>query len=199
MKTFYLIILVIVTCVLVVLNNRKIDKFHYDTSILEEGGDSYDALAIPTCYNLDLRDVKNTTEYKKIDNGDAHVLIANGHTIITVDHTGTVKMTVSLVCTDNQYKQIVYEETELGRAHTVDGEAIYVRLYIEPIKSESKELVDIDRDNKIVEMRSANTLKAKQSGILECCNEYGAVIDSFTVEEGKEYVVSSDIKLVTIY
>lgn len=181
------------------LNNRKVDKFHYDTSTLEEGGDSYDALTIPMLYNFDLRDIENTTEYKKMDNGDAHVLIVNGHTVITTDHTGTVKMTVSLVCTDNQYKQVVYEETESGRAHTVDGEAVYMELYIEPIKSESKGLVDIDRDNKIVEMKSANTLKAKQSGILECCNEYGAVIDSFTVEKGKEYIVSSDIKLVTIY
>lgn len=70
---------------------------------------------------------------------------------------------------------------------------------IDPISDESKALVEIDNADAIVEKESANTIKAKKSGILECCDEYGTVIDSLIVKKGCEYVINKKVDLLTIY
>ena len=108
-------------------------------------------------------------------------------------------MVLNVEYCDGTMNQLNFEKTELGRAHRIDGNLQSLEIMIDPISDESKALVEIDNADAIVEKESANTIKAKKSGILECCDEYGTVIDSLIVKKGCEYVINKKVDLLTIY
>lgn len=199
-KIYYFLIFVIL--VIVVLSGKvKMDQFHYETDFNDDGGDSYESLTSPlaTAISTDDSSVEIVNNYRVYVKDGVHLLVGSNSTLVTFDYTGTVKMVLNVEYCDGTMNQLNFEKTELGRVHRIDGNLQSLEIMIDPISDESKALVEIDNADAIVEKESANTIKAKKSGILECCDEYGTVIDSLIVKKGCEYVINKKVDLLTIY
>ena len=76
------------------------------------------------------------------------------------------------------------------------GTQVNVKIIIENVKYDNN-IRNVNRSK--VNSDTIQLMFRKKSGILECCDEYGTVIDSLIVKKGCEYVINKKVDLLTIY
>lgn len=190
---------------------QTIPKYHEEQNNMDDSGDSGYAclqhdIAEKCAVNKSLSDLHNFEEVWSSNGIHIKYLESNANNlfVIMTEYSGIAQFSITFGgSTTNFLKE--YAKTDLGKTRQIKIPDNFrnltdISFAIKVLEDESElgatELTD---KNSGVILESQNTIKALKTGVMECCNKYGVVIDTVNIVKRRQYVINSDTKYITIY